>query len=140
MISNKHKVELEACIRSSPYPRRAKAGFTAANEHNPLILQDCPECQGTGKRDLCSEDARGRCMWASGECSACGGTGITGEVEQYFLTDSPEATAVLDADGWVRCPGCGILFTTRDRYRRTGYRHRRCGQRIREISALNKDC
>jgi len=131
MLSNERKNELEQLLISSPYPPRAKAQFTDANDHNPLILQDCPECRGTGQRNLCSEDASGARTWRLGYCSACGGTGITGQIERYFLTDAPEETAVPDADGWLRCPGCGIVFTTRDPHRWTGYRHLRCGQRIR---------
>jgi hypothetical protein len=131
MPSNERKLELEQQLRSSPYPPRAKAQFTAANDHNPLILQDCPECRGSGKRDLRSEDASGARTWTLGSCSACGGTGISGQIEHYFLADAPEATAIPDADGWLRCPGCRIVFTTRDPDRWTGYRHLRCGQRIR---------
>jgi hypothetical protein len=130
MPSNERKLELEQHLRSSPYPPRAKAQFTAANDHNPLILQDCPECRGTGKRDLFSKDASGA-RWTLGACSACGGKGITGEVEPYFLNDVPEVAARPNSEGYLRCPGCGIAFTTRDPHRWTGYRHIRCGQRIR---------
>src|SRR6187401_1580628 len=113
MLTDERRHELEELLRSSLYPPRAKAQFTAANDHNPLILQDCPHCRGSGQRDLCSEDARGARTWTLGACAECGGTGISGEVAHYFLTDAPEAAASPDAGGWLRCPGCGIAFTTR---------------------------
>jgi hypothetical protein len=127
MLTNERRLEFEQLLHSSSFPPRTRAQFTAANDHNPLILQDCPHCRGSGKRDLWSEDAR---TWTLDTCADCGGTGISGEVEHYFLTDTPEATAIPDAEGWLRCPGCGIVFTTRDPHRWTGYRHLRCGQRI----------
>lgn len=131
MPSNERKRELQRRLLLSSHPRRAKAQFTATNDHNPLILQDCPACHGTGKRDRRHDGLDGERVWELSECAECGGTGITGEVEHYFLTNSPEATATPDAEGWLRCPGCGIAFTTRDSHRWTGYRHIRCGQRIR---------
>ncbi len=131
MTTNERKLEIERRLRSASYPRRSKAQFTAANDHNPLVLQDCPTCHGTGKRDLCHDGPAGECGWVLGACSDCGGTGITYEVERYFLTESPEVVAIPDAEGWLRCAGCGIVFTTRDPHRWTGYRHIRCGQRIR---------
>src|SRR5450432_2685268 len=125
--------KLKRLLRASAYPRRGQAKFTAANDHNPLILQDCPACRGTGKRDRrYYED--GQRVWALGTCAACDGTGNTGEIENYFVSEAskvPAATATPDADGWLRCPGCRIVFTTRDPHRWTGYRHIRCGQRIR---------
>ena len=136
MPDNERRLALEEKLRSSPHPPRANARFDAENDHNPLMLQDCPECGGTGKRDIRSESARGGSIWTYGECSACRGTGITGDVEHYFLTDAPEVTVIPDSKGWLRCPGCGIAFTIRDPYRWTGYRHLRCGQRIR---TENKD-
>ena len=130
MTGSERKLELERRIRLANFPRRAKAQFTTANDHNPLILQDCPACHGTGKRDRRHDGADGERVWELGSCSDCGGTGITGEVEHYFLTESAVAAGRPDAEGWLRCPGCGIVFTMRDPHRWTGYRHIRCGQRI----------
>jgi hypothetical protein len=131
MTNEERKRELQARRRLASYPRRREAQFSEANAHNPLILQDCPACCGTGKRDHHTKLPGGGSMWELGICADCGGAGTTGEVEPYFLTEMPEATAMSDADGWLRCPGCGIVFTTRDPRRWTGYRHMSCGQRIR---------
>jgi hypothetical protein len=116
---------------AEPYPRRKDAKFTDANEHNPLVLQDCPECRGSGRRDLRSENERGQSVRSLIVCPACGGSGTTEKVERYFPSDLLEKTAMTDEGGWLRCPGCGIVFTTRNSYSWTGYRHIRCGQRIR---------
>lgn len=139
MPIDERKLELERRIRILRYPRRSKAQFTEANDHNPLILQDCPECEGTGKRDRRYDGPNGEREWVLGQCDTCGGSGITGEVEPYFTSAASAAEpveATPDADGWLRCPACGIVFTTRDSYRWTGYRHLRCGQRIRVPNGL----
>ena len=129
MSENARKLALQRRMLISRHPRRANAQFAAENEHNPLVLQDCAECRGTGKRDIPSGDIRGKHTWTLTTCSACDGLGITGELEPYFTSD--EEIRLPDADGWLRCPGCSTVFTTRDRDRWTGYRHKSCGQRIR---------
>jgi len=134
MTVSERKLELRRRLRLAAHPRRREAQFTAENNHNPLILQACPSCHGSGKRDIETAIGNGGRTWSLGSCRDCGGTGITGEVEPYFLIETPEVTLTPDANGWLRCPGCGIAFTTRDRYRWTGYRHLACGQRIRTAS------
>ena len=132
---SERKLELQRRRRLAAYPRRGKAVFTDANEHNPLVLQDCPACGGTGKRDRCYEDPSGAQVCALEECADCGGSGVTGEVEPYFSAEQDQQQAVAEAtpnaEGWLRCPGCGVSFSTRDPHRWSGYRHLRCGQRIR---------
>ena len=128
------KADIRRRLTLMRYPRRSEARFTDGNDHNPLVLQDCPACHGSGAQ---SE------YWAEGGvqgharvvCSACGGSGATGEVEPYFPTDAPEASAPEDGEGWLTCPGCGWRFTVRDRNAWTGRRHLRCGQKIRAFTA-----
>jgi hypothetical protein len=141
MPDDERRLELEKRRQMVGYPRRAKAKFTAENDHNPLILQDCPECHGSGKRDRRSAGLGGGQIWSLGSCEACAGVGITGNVEAYFTSDISAAAPVAatpDADGWLRCPGCRIVFTTRDADRWTGYRHIRCGQRIPISSPISR--
>jgi len=111
-------------------PRRSGAQFTAENDHNPLILQDCPACHGSGKRGYRSVSESGAQIHTLKLCEDCHGSGTTGQIERYFLKELPIKDAFVDADGWLRCPECGVVFTTRDPNRWTGYRHITCGQRI----------
>ena len=109
------------------YPRRSAATFTDENAHNPLVLQDCAVCHGNGKHcELDSVDG----SYALDVCSACNGSGVTGEIERYFPDDQPEVTARTDEHGWVTCPTCGWRFAVGDSAAWSGQRHLRCGQRI----------
>jgi len=116
------------------YPRRSAAIFTDANDHNPTVLQDCSGCDGRGTQ--CRHSiVDGVEQYALGECTACGGTGITGEVEPCFANDVPERSASVDDQGWITCPSCDWRFALRDKHAWTGRRHLRCGQKIRVINA-----
>jgi hypothetical protein len=110
------------------YPRRSAASFTEENGHNPLVLQDCSMCRGQGKR--CELDTSNG-SYTLDVCSACNGSGVTGEVEPYFSDDKPEVAAEADPHGWLTCPTCGWRFAIRDSSAWTGQRHLQCGQRIR---------
>ena len=132
-----HKNKLQNCLLVSKYPRRNKAQFTMENDHNPLILQDCAECHGTGKRDRRYDGPGSERVWALGSCDTCAGTGITGAVEPYFTSPEsgrPPVMAHADSEGRLRCPACEIIFHVTDPHRWTGYRHVRCGQRIRVVT------
>lgn len=48
-----------------------------------------------------------------------------------FSTARALVLEVEQVDGTVVCPACGLRFSTADRWRWTGVRHRTCGQRIR---------
>ena len=111
------------------YPRRWAAKFTDENSHNPLVLQDCPACGGRGKRCEHTRSAQGVARFLV-ECSACSGSGVTGEVEPYFAEDPPEASSEIDSLGWLTCPNCGWRFATHHADAWTGQRHMLCGQRI----------
>ncbi len=111
------------------YPRRAAATFTVENDHNPLVLEDCGACRGTGTQ--CRQETGGGAdAYALGGCVACGGAGVTGQVEPYFSGELPETIAHADPDRWVTCPCCDVRFKTSDPAAWTGRRHLRCGQKI----------
>ena len=134
MDNESRKNEIRRRITIARYPRRSRAVFTDENDHNPLVLQDCPTCDGSGKA---SE------YWSEGEisvhsriiCPTCHGTGITGEIEPFFAIDTPEASVATGVDGWITCPNCRWRFTTVDPNAWTGRRHMRCGQKIKVISS-----
>lgn len=134
MDNEARKAEIRRCVTLLRYPRRAKAAFTDENDHNPMVLQDCPTCFGSGK--VCqhwSEDDGSRDVLDLIVCAACNGSGVTCEVEPYFSKELPEASARADAAGWLTCPGCGWRFTLRDPHAWSGRRHMRCGQKIKPL-------
>jgi hypothetical protein len=126
---NKRKDEIRRRLRLSRYPRRSAAVFTDENDHNPLILEDCPRCGGRGR--VCTSPHPDE--YVLDDCPACGGLGTTTEVVHYFPGTSPEAEAVVDAHGWITCPRCERRFSTRHRDTWTGRRHLTCGQGIRLV-------
>jgi hypothetical protein len=60
-----------------------KVAFTDANDHNPVVLDECPKCHGSGKA---SEYGPG--VHYLVECDACSGTGTTGQRVRYFDNDA----------------------------------------------------
>src|SRR4051812_49311871 len=70
-----------ASIRSTPllkqYRRRGvNATFTIKNDHNPMVLQNCPRCRGT--RKTCEYLGTG--VIARVESPDGNGDGVTGEL------------------------------------------------------------
>lgn len=111
-----------------------RADFTDANDHNPVIPEDCPRCGGSGRMHVSGYEERdGLAIHCDGRktCDVCGGTGTTGRVIRYFDNDAPVIEVIPSADGWLTCPCCAWRFTVRDRRVWSGLRHVRCGQRIR---------
>ena len=107
-----------------------KVSFTDANDHNPVVLDECPRCHGSGKA---SEYGPG--VHYQVECDACSGTGTTGQRVRYFDNDAPIAEVNVESDGWLTCPCCGWRFSLNDRNVWSGLRHVRCGQRIRPVGS-----
>jgi hypothetical protein len=106
--------------------------FTAENDHNPVIADPCPRCSGRGKVSERGTDEDGNLVARVGlRCPACGGTGTTGEQVHYFDNDLRPVEVAVGSDGWLTCPCCRWRFSAHDRNVWTGYRHARCGQRIR---------
>ncbi|AKQ66237.1 hypothetical protein A176_003149 [Myxococcus hansupus] len=112
-------------LRLARYPRRSAAVFTDENDHNPWVLEDCPQCRGLGK--VCHE---GEGLAWQESCSACEERGTTGEVVRYFLAPGPAVTVAVDSHGWVTCPRCERRFSTQSLDHWTGRRHRTCGQAL----------
>lgn len=132
MSNEERKADIRRRLTLMRYPRRSAAKFTDENDHNPLVLQDCPQCYGTGHvGESWVED--GSPVEANVLCTSCGGSGVTGQAEPYFPHDVPEKTTHADAEGWLTCPNCNWRFTTRDPRAWTGRRHLRCGQRINVV-------
>src|SRR5215467_7470901 len=102
--------------------------YSDENDHNPVVLEDCPECHGTGKR----------CVWVGDPgsyhcgqtCPVCGGAKTTGNLVLKYQNDSPAVVAAVNEFGWTKCPGCGVNFKTTSSTSWSGLRHKTCGQKI----------
>jgi hypothetical protein len=108
------------------HPRRRDADPGKAPDHNPLVLEDCPACGGSGTR--CEMTAHESTLT---QCPACAGEGTTYAVVPMFANDAEPMNVRAEADGWMTCPCCGWRFSPADRRTWTGFRHVRCGQRLR---------
>ena len=111
---------------------RTDVTFDDANDHNPVVLDECPRCRGSACHDEWDRDEAGHVVQSRVQCGQCRGTGTTGERVRYFDNDRPPVEVPL-RNGWISCPCCGWSFKTTDRRVWTGLRHVRCGQRIRPI-------
>jgi len=129
-MTEERKEQIRQRLLRARYPRRGAAKFTHENEHNPLILEDCPICHGRGKVTWEGEVDGGRIAEII-TCPECLGEGITGQVVPYFSNAAPICEAIVYAQDWMRCPYCGKRFSLRDPDRWTGLRHTTCGQKIR---------
>ena len=136
MNIEQRRAELRQRLLVNRYPRRANATFTEENDHNPVILQDCPRCQGTGAACEQRDEEDETQLYARFECPDCLGNGITGETERYFENERAPIEATPSAVGWLKCPCCGWRFSLADPNAWTGQRHKRCGQRI----SVSKPC
>lgn len=124
------------------YPRAAAAPFTEDNDHNPDVLEDCPDCGGTGVRRFDQSLALGPLgleAHGAADCPACLATGISGRVLRYFQNERPPRDAEAAADGIVICPHCRRRFDTADPRAWTGWRHVYCGQRLRVVPGSRHD-
>lgn len=119
------KDELQRRLLLSRYPRRSAAVLGATPDHNPLVLEDCPACGGSGNR--CIE---GDGVATFHPCQACAGAGITYELVPYFTNDASALSVQTNVDGWTQCPCCARRFSVRDSNAWTGLRHVHCGQRL----------
>lgn len=126
----KRKQEIRKRLRLAKFPCRSDAEFSDENDHNPMVLQDCPTCRGTGENCEHFLDHGGE-GYTLGTCPDCGGLGVIGEIERYFKEDCQQIDIFVDSNGWLKCPKCGIRFTIRDRHRWSGRRHLTCGQKLR---------
>ena len=118
---------LWAYVQPSPPRAREELIFSTANDHNPVYRDECERCGGFGTLFVVRYDQPRR-KQDDLVCPDCDGTG---QVEKKrFDNDSPPAEADVGADGWVKCPRCRWRFATHDRNAWTGYRHKRCGQRL----------
>ncbi|HVF10677.1 MAG TPA: hypothetical protein VNA16_07735, partial [Abditibacteriaceae bacterium] len=61
-------------------------------------------------------------------------SGTAEELTHYFDNDAPAIDAVVDTEGWLKCPCCGWRFTIKDKNVWTGRRHKRCGQKINMVN------
>ena len=117
---------------------RSDVAFTSDHDHNPLVLDDCPRCNGYRKYDVFTdpdpETGIARQIDLHG-CEVCGGSGRASVQVPYFDNAAEPITVRLPANGLLRCPCCGWGFNVRDRAVWTGWRHGRCGQRIRFITS-----
>ena len=103
--------------------------YSDENDHNPVVLEDCPECSGSGKK--CRPEAReGGLAYYLEACPVCRGAKTTGNLVHKYQNDSPAMEAAVNEFGWTKCPGCGVNFKTTSSTRWSGLRHKTCGQKI----------
>jgi len=114
--------------RLARYPRRRAARLRDADDHNPWVLEDCPDCGGRGT--LCFEDGRDAIL---GTCPGCAGLGTTGAIVRYFgdVDDPGEPPSAAVRGGRAACPACGASFAVADARAWTGRRHVACGRLLR---------
>jgi hypothetical protein len=119
------KDEIQRRLLVAKYPRRAAADLRSAPDHNPLVLEDCPTCHGSGH--TCEiEPGAARLL----ECPECHGDGTTYTIVPRFTNANPAVAVPVEDDGWVTCAHCGNRFAPTDKDRWTGLRHVSCGQRL----------
>src|SRR5580700_5491747 len=95
-------------LKSRHHFLRRDVSFTEANDHNPEVFEECPECSGSGRRSIYDVDeSRGSKTVSRVVCGACNGTGTNGDRVHYFDNNAPIVTVPLGKDGWVTCPCCG---------------------------------
>jgi len=119
------KAEIQRRLLVAKYPRRRDADPRSAPDHNPLVLEDCPTCRGSGTK---CEGGPG--FAALLECPDCHGDGTTYALVPRFTNDNPPVAAAVGDDGWATCPNCDLRFAPTDQDRWTGLRHVTCGQRL----------
>jgi hypothetical protein len=128
-VSDNLKKDIRRRLLEQQYPRRQRAVFWSDPDHNPLILEDCLRCGGTGR---CCSEATGVAIIDT--CPDCGGPGWTGYISRYFPLDAGEFRQASPVNGWLSCPWCSRRFSTGDGSVWSGLRHLKCGGRI-EVTA-----
>jgi hypothetical protein len=114
-------------VRVGPDPPLSELTFTSENDHNPSYTVECSRCNGFGKLFTFRFEQQRRAD-DDRPCPTCRATGWV----QKFLFDNENLPVEVDLsqDGWVKCPCCGWRFSVTDKRIWTGYRHKKCGQRI----------
>jgi|SRR5215475_1058408 len=121
------KEEIRRRLNIARYSNRENIVYSDENDHNPLVLEKCPACSGTGKncRFVASENA-----YYTDICEACDGERTTGNLVRQYSSDTAPIEARVNESGWVKCPGCGVGFKTTSHESWSGLRHKTCGQKI----------
>ena len=119
------KEEIRKRLNLATYSNPHNIIYSDQNDHNPLVLESCPSCAGRGKN--CSENER---KYSLTICTACDGTGKTGQVVRRYQADSTPIEVLVNECGWAKCPGCGVSFKPTSSGSWTGRRHKTCGQKI----------
>ena len=132
MTPNKTESEVrKAAIRKrltiAKYSKAEATRCTDDNDHNPLVLEPCPDCHGRGKRCDWSED---RTVHSQVVCPTCDGEQFTGNLIPRFSNNANPILVTPDALGWVTCPGCGTGFKVTSKHSWSGLRHLKCGQKL----------
>jgi hypothetical protein len=121
------KAEIRRRLNIEKYSKPENIVYTDENDHNPLVLEKCPDCRGTGKNCYFVETEM---TYYTDVCSTCDGDCYTGELVRQFDNDAKPLEASLNSHGWVTCPGCGTRFTVTNKRSWSGRRHLKCGQKI----------
>src|SRR3954466_13557356 len=86
---------------------RGDVAFTADNDHNPLVLDDCPRCNGYRKYETFTDPDPKTGIAQQVDlhwCEVCGGSGHTGAYVPYFDNVAEPVRVRLPANGSLRCP------------------------------------
>ncbi len=109
------------------YSQPGSRVYTDENDHNPLVLEKCPDCKGTGRDSGFVLDVF---LYYSHTCPTCKGERFSGELVPQFANDAEPLDATVSIYGGVRCPGCRGVFTINSPQSWSGRRHLLCGQKI----------
>ena len=130
--SESRKQAIRKQLNIAKYTKPENIVFSDENDHNPLVLEKCPVCKGTGKN--CKRiKTTNEMVIVTDSCEACGGLRVTGNLVRQYSEDSSIEEARVNRDGWLKCPGCGTRFTTNSAASWSGWRHKTCGQKIRLV-------
>ena len=109
MTSEQRKEGIREKTKLSGYPRRNAAVFNDENDHNPIVLADCPRCHGRGKVSSHTRE-KDRIIHRLHGCPECQVSGTNGELEPYFTNNAAAVEVRPNEKGWLTGPCCGWRF------------------------------
>ncbi len=118
------------CVRVHHNIRFDNPKPSQENAFNPVVRKWCRECDGAGFKF--SQFATDSCL--ATPCAECSSAGTTLD---SLYAESESIDVFVDEKGWTRCPKCGFRFKASDAHAMAGFRHGRCGQRLRIVVGPN---
>ena len=121
------KATIRKRLNIAKYSKAEATKCTDENDHNPLVLEPCPDCHGRGKRCEWSDDGM---VHSQAVCATCDGEKFTGNLVRRFSNDAGAIPVTPSSLGWVTCPACGRGFKVTSKDSWSGRRHLTCGQKL----------